>query len=123
MAIILAIDDDLMVRGMLVAILTPAGHYVVEVPGAMEGLAALKQSQPDLVITDIVMPGKDGLELITEIKRDFPQLPVIAISGHSPHSPLYLKAAKQLGAAKILGKPFKVEALLGVVNAVLSPGG
>ena len=114
-----AIDDDPMMRSMLVAVLTTAGHFVVEVPGAMEGLAVLKQSQPDLVITDIVMPA-DGIELITEMRSYYPQLPVIAMSGHSPHSPLYLKTARQLGAMKILGKPFAMDALLATVNGALN---
>ena len=120
MASILAIDDDAMVRGMLVATLSSAGHAVVDVDNARGGLQSIRASLPDLVITDIVMPGKDGIETIIELRRDFPKLPVIAMSGQSEFSPLYLKMAKQLGAVKILKKPFSMDVLLRAVDEVLA---
>ena len=120
MASILAIDDDAMVRGMLVATLSSAGHAVVDVDNARGGLQSIRASLPDLVITDIVMPGKDGIETIIELRRDFPKLPVIAMSGQSEFSPLYLKMAKPLGAVKILKKPFSMDVLLRAVDEVLA---
>ncbi len=111
-----------MMREMLVALLGAAGHSVTEIDNASGGLQLIKASQPDLVITDIVMPGKDGIETIIELRRDFPKLPVIAMSGNSALSPLYLKTAKQLGAVNIMGKPFSMETLSRAVDAALKPG-
>lgn len=121
MAALLVMEDDLTMRAMLVDALTTAGHTVVEVSNGSDGLRMIKAALPDLVITDIVMPGKDGIETIMELRRDFPKLPIIAMSGHSPRSPLYLKTAKQLGAVKILVKPFTIEALAQAVEEALNP--
>jgi CheY-like chemotaxis protein len=123
MATILVIDDDAMFRNMVVAILDSAGHSVTEIDNAGDGLKLIRTSPPDLVITDIIMPGKDGIETVIELRRDFPKLPVIAMSGNSALSPLYLKMAKQLGAVQILGKPFTIEVLSKAVDEALKVGG
>jgi DNA-binding NtrC family response regulator len=119
MAAILTIDDNPVMRNAVVLALTEAGHAVVAVARARDGLDILKTVIPDLVITDLIMPDKDGIELITELRRILPDLPIIAISGGSSLSSLYLKMAKQLGAVKILLKPFSVEALSEAVDGAL----
>jgi CheY-like chemotaxis protein len=119
MAAILVVDDDAMFRNMVGTILSTEGHTVVEIDNARGALQLIRTSPPDLVITDIVMPGMDGIEAIIALRRDFPKLPVIAMSGNSALSPLYLKTAKQLGAVQILGKPFTVEVLSKAVNEAL----
>ena len=119
MAAILVVDDDAMFRNMVGAILTSEGHAVTEIDNARGALQLIKTAAPDLVITDIVMPGMDGIETIIALRRDFPKLPVIAMSGNSALSPLYLKTAKQLGAVQILGKPFTIEVLSKAVDEAL----
>lgn len=121
MAIILAIDDDPNMRALLADLLSTSGHTVML---ANDGFAGLKMARgsppPELVITDILMPRKDGLEIIRSLRRDFPKLPVMAISGNSPHSPVYLKTAELLGARRILAKPVTNEALLSAVAEALN---
>jgi CheY-like chemotaxis protein len=122
MARILLIDDDDSFRTMLGLTLKHFGHAVVEAPNGKEGLKLLPQANADLVITDIVMPEKDGIEVILELRKKQPDLKIIAISGGARISAAtHLQAAKYLGAAKILPKPFTNEALLAAISELL-PG-
>lgn len=119
MANILVIDDDESLREIIAAALGAAGHTVGLAKDGNEGLQALRRSPPDLVISDIVMSEMDGLEMVRRLRSLFPNLPVIAMSGHSSYSDLYLKMAKLLGARRVLTKPFKVEQLLAAVDEAL----
>lgn len=106
---------------MLRKTLTHFGHSVVEAHNGREGLVLFEQARPDLVITDIVMPEKEGLQVLRELRKYQP-LKVIAISGGGRGlASNYLHIAKQLGAAKILEKPFSNEVLLAAINELLSP--
>jgi CheY-like chemotaxis protein len=120
MASILLVDDDDLFLAMLSAVLTRAGH---QVRVAFDGQRALKlySSQPtDLVITDLVMPEKEGLELIGELRRLNPHAKIIAVSGAGPNVLKdYLKVAKVLGAKRVLGKPFSESEILNAVSEVL----
>ena len=71
-----------------------------------------ERQRADLVITDLVMPEKDGIEIVMELRKTQPDLPSIAMSGQSSHSPLYLGMAKNRGAQRTLAKPFSIETLL-----------
>lgn len=71
-----------------------------------------ERQRADLVITDLVMPEKDGIEIVMELRKTQPDLPIIAMSGQSSHSPLYLGMAKNRGAQRTLAKPFSIETLL-----------
>jgi CheY-like chemotaxis protein len=122
MAHILVVDDEKQIRDMLTQILQRAGH---EVSLAEDGVVALEtfRSKPaDLIITDLMMANKNGLELIQELVREFGGLKVIAISGGVPSSPsdYYLSVAKLMGASKILDKPFTREELMKVVDEMLA---
>ena len=77
-----------------------------------------RQRAPGLVITDLVMPGMEGIETILQLSRERPEVPVLAISGAEPAS-VYLRAATALGAARSLSKPFTVDQLLMAVDGLL----
>src|SRR3954466_13840356 len=81
MAHILIIEDDERVRRLFSTLLQHAGHQASEARDGREGLALQAECHPDLVITDIVMPGMEGLETISALRRLHPDLPIIAISG------------------------------------------
>jgi CheY-like chemotaxis protein len=126
MARILLIEDDHTVRAVLRMSLTGVGHTVVEARNGKEGLDLFKRAGADLVITDIIMPEKEGLEVLRELqKKQLPPVKVIAISGGgaSQNAADSLHMAKLLGAAKTLAKPFSNEVLIAAVNEVLLGGG
>jgi DNA-binding response OmpR family regulator len=116
---ILIIDDEDPIRDLLRAILERAGYYVLEAPNGAVGLQVYRAKAVDLVITDIRMPVKDGLETIQELKQDFPDAKVIAMSGlHTePHS--LLTCAQKLGAVQTLPKPFDMTQVLAAVQEIL----
>jgi CheY-like chemotaxis protein len=117
MANILVIDDELPMRRLLVRLLTRAGHTVHAAEDGQLGLALFHKVEPELVITDIVMPEMEGIETIRELRRNGPAVPILAISGGA--TPLYLHAAAELGATAALPKPFATDALLSTVNELL----
>lgn len=120
MASILLIDDDDMFRDVLATALTQAGHVVKQAANGAEGLRLFRQEPPDLVITDIVMPEKEGLGTIMELRQSHPHARVIAMSGGLAHDPkLYLHMAEKFGASAVLAKPFHLTELLTAVDAAL----
>ena len=114
MARILVIDDDLLSRDYVGQILQTEGHTVEMAANGDDGLSLFRARPADLVITDMVMPKTDGVELITILLNEHPNLPVIAMSG-APNSAQYLYLASYMGAGKILTKPFTAQALLAAV--------
>jgi YesN/AraC family two-component response regulator len=120
MATILIIEDDTQVRDMLRAILERAGYLVAEAPNGRHGVAIQSQSPADLVITDIIMPEMEGLETISELRRTFPDLPIIAISGGGRlgHGE-YLSMAERFGAHRSFGKPLDRGELLTTIGELL----
>ena len=119
MATILVIDDDQLVRGFLRAALEGQGHTVKEAGHGRAALQWLRQSPVELVLTDIYMPDCDGLEVITTLRREFPSIKIVAISGGSGERNL-LVAARQLGAQEVLEKPINGDELLKTVAAALN---
>jgi DNA-binding NtrC family response regulator len=118
---ILIIDDDEHLRSMLEQTLERAGYTTVAVGDGKEGLRLQREAPADLVLTDLIMPEKDGLETILEIRRIFPKGKIIAMSGGGRYgSQDFLPIAKRLGAARTLEKPFTREALLETVREVLA---
>jgi CheY-like chemotaxis protein len=117
MARILIIDDDENVRTILRDMLQRAGYEVVDAVNGKQGLRIFHQNPTDLVITDILMPVMPGSRLISILRKDFPDLKVIAMSGggRMNHSDGYLKLASELGAQHILNKPFLQAELLETV--------
>lgn len=109
---ILLIDDDELLREVMARCLAQAGYCVEQAANGREGIARMRANMADLVITDLVMPEMEGIETITKLHRDFPGLPVIAMSGAAKRSPSYLMLAKKLGAIDTLLKPFSPDELL-----------
>src|SRR5580704_6787644 len=117
---ILVVEDDPIMREALAEWLRRAGYGVRTAADGSAGLAAVRLAPPALVVTDIHMPGMNGATLISELKRHYQQVPVVAISGlfNSGHG-LDAQAAIALGAARALAKPFKRAELLGALTDLL----
>ena len=121
MARILVIDDEDVVRRLLRFALESTGHEVVEAREGEEALRLHQAAPAQLVITDIHMPERDGLEVIMALRREFPQVRVIAMSGGGRFKDTrYLNAAAPLGAFIILQKPFQLDTMLAAVNQALN---
>lgn len=120
MARILVVDDESSIRGLLKIMLERNGHAVDE---AIDGNAAMKKIRtdpPDLIITDLIMPDKEGIETIMELRREFPNMKIIAMSGGGVIDALeYLKMAKSVGAHKTFKKPFQMGEFLQAVRELL----
>jgi two-component system, chemotaxis family, chemotaxis protein CheY len=120
MAKILVIDDDEQVRTMITLTLEKAGFEVVEAGDGNEAVAVYSSVHCDLVITDIVMPGKEGIETIMELKGINPDARIIAISGGGRINPEdYLKWARRFGVTKTFTKPVDRAKLLEAVDELL----
>lgn len=121
MARILLIDDDDLVRPALHLVLAHFGHIVIEARDGNEGLALWAKAKIDLLITDIVMPEKDGIEVLMELRKCHPPMKIIAISGGGRQNATdHLHVARLMGAALVLEKPFSNEALMAAVNELLA---
>jgi DNA-binding response OmpR family regulator len=118
MARILLIVDNDTVRALLRENLELEGHTVIEARDGQEGLDLFRQAGADLVITDIVMPEKEGLAVLMELRNAHPPVNVIAISGGGRD---YLATGGLLGAAKVLLKPFPIAVLITAIDELL-PG-
>ena len=107
MARILIADDEELLRQTLRYALESEGHEVFEAGNGVQCLDVLKSQPVDLVVTDIVMPEKEGIELIKEIRRDFPEMRILAISAGAWGGKFdYLDTAAKMGAHAVLAKPF-----------------
>jgi CheY-like chemotaxis protein len=120
MARILLIDDDDGVRDIMRLMLAHLGHTIVEARDGAEGIDLFRPAAPDLVITDMVMPGMGGLEVVQRLRRLRPDLKIIAMSGGGrPGSGACLHAARAAGASAVLVKPFMFEGLEVVIRSLL----
>ncbi len=120
MAKILVIDDDNDFRSMLCDLLKRSAYTVIESTDGKEGLNMNKIEKPDLIITDIVMPNKDGIEIIISLHKEYPEIKIIAVSGGGLAQPfLYLQMAKTLGANQVFTKPINNKKFLEAVNSLL----
>ena len=114
---ILVVDDDAIVIKSCTRILELEGYEVSTVPGADEALEALKKDAFDLLLVDVKMRKRDGFYLLKEIRKDFPDLPVIVMSGYSTADTI--ADALRSGAAQFIAKPFRPDELLKTVHQVL----
>ena len=121
MALILVIDDEPQMRQTFRRILESHGHRVVDAKEGRDGIKLFKEEKPDLVITDLIMPGVEGIETIREIKRPTPDAKIIAMTGSasSENPGLLLRAAHGLGASIMLHKPVSMAGLMDAVNDLL----
>ncbi len=121
MAKILIIDDDVQVLEMLEQTFEREGYKTVTAADGKEGVKLYREDPADLIITDIIMPEKEGLETIVELKRDFPDVKFIAISGGGRvKAEGYLRTAKMLGAERTFTKPVNRKTLLKAVRELIS---
>jgi DNA-binding response OmpR family regulator len=120
MAKILVLDDEPSILLMIKKMLEKAGHEVDIALNGKEGMFLFEKNKPDLLITDIIMPEKEGLETIFELRKIYPDLKIIAISGGGRIGPDgYLPGAKLLGANMVFQKPLDQKEFVNAVNQLL----
>jgi DNA-binding response OmpR family regulator len=112
------VDDEESMLALLREALTDAGYEVFEASDGKQAEQIGRSAKIDLVITDLVMPEREGLETIRVFRRNYPDIPIIVISG-AFDSHLLLKIAQHLGAAAAFAKPFKIGELVSAVRALL----
>lgn len=118
---ILVVDDDLLVRMVAEEALTRAGYNVALAENGRAAIKALEQTRFDLVVTDVLMPDTDGLELTREVKRRWPLTPMIAISsGGRLEAGYYLPLANAMGADAVMAKPLRPGPFLSLVQDVIA---
>ena len=122
MARILIIDDEDQIRKMLRQMLERAGYEVDDAPNGKEGIQRFRQQPADLIITDIIMQEKDGIETIMELRREYPDVKIIAVSGGGTRLTCdsCLRAAEVAGADRSFTKPVNVSGLLDAVSELLA---
>ncbi len=117
---ILVIDDDAQFRAMIVEMLERKEYTVFAAEDGEEGIKIWQDLSPDMVITDIIMPNKEGIETILELKRKNKDVKIIAISGGGrTNAQDNLRSAKYLGASLTLAKPFESTELLDAVQKLI----
>ncbi len=117
---ILIIDDEAQIRSMIRLVLEREGYVVSEASDGAEGIQLFREKPADLIITDLIMPNKDGIGMMLELKKEFPAVNIIAMSGGGLNRPDgYLLGAKKLGAVHTLAKPINRQELLRVVKDAL----
>ena len=117
---VVVIDDDEPIRRTLGVLLERAGYAVVLAPDGEEGLRSCRAAVPDLVMTDIHLPGMDGIEVALALRTLAPELPLIVMSGGDRTERLdLLGTALLLGAVRVLRKPFTIDEALSAIKAAL----
>ncbi len=114
----LVIEDDALMRDLVSEILRRAGYQVHEAVYVLAGMAQFTALVPELVVADVFMPGRDGIEVLRESKQRNPATGVVVISGGSPLIPRmdFLEVASKLGADAVVAKPFSPADLLAAVT-------
>ena len=120
MAKILVIDDDATIQMVFSQFLTSLGHEIMQAENGKEGMSRIQETRPDLVITDIMMPEMDGLEILMQLRSTHDSVPVIAISGGMRSLPVnFLQQAKLFGARYVFEKPVPLDVLRNAVTELL----
>jgi two-component system response regulator (stage 0 sporulation protein F) len=120
MAKILLVEDDNLVRDMLTQVLERASHTVIGATNGEEATEFLKKDTPDIMVTDIIMPKKSGITLISEVRTRHPHMEIIAISGGGRLDPTgYLDLSESLGASVSFEKPIDNSALIMAIDLLL----
>ncbi|MCS6318469.1 MAG: response regulator [Nitrospira sp.] len=121
MSLILIADDDEQVCGRLRAVLEAEGYRVIEAADGRQALVTIQRESPDLVILDVYLPLRDGLEIILQLHQQQPSVKVFAISGQPVQGYDILRIATIFGAQATLAKPFSIERLLLGVRELVGP--
>ena len=121
MALILCIDDDGFYRGVLRRMLQDDGHQVVEAANGHEGLECFRNWQPDLVVTDMRMPGFDGGQVICKLREMSKTIPILAVSGATTSdSTAGLQRARQVGVNAIVSKLGPLDQVLETIDRIFA---
>jgi len=121
MSTILVVDDDTQVLEVMSEMLRLEGHTVAVAENGQQAVEQIRDHRFDLVITDLIMPEKEGLETIADIRRQHRRMPIIAISGGGRVGPTdYLETARFIGANATLAKPFGRQELISTVSHLLT---
>jgi DNA-binding response OmpR family regulator len=120
--VVCVIDDDARLREAICAILEQAGFAPIQAGDGNIGFDVVSKMKPAVVITDIVMPNREGIETIQALKQHFPDLPVLAMSGSYSPGKNYLDWAQAIGADDCLAKPFRPAQLVEKVKSLVSKG-
>jgi len=124
MSKVLIIDDHAGIRDLLLTVLQSQGHDACVAADGTEGLQRFLSDRPDLVVADLKMPDIDGLEVVRTLRREHPEVPVIAMSGgFGEHTGLYLDVAVEFGAVAALRKPFRLATFKQAVAEALTHTG
>jgi len=119
---VLVVDDDVMVLQAVVILLEDRGFNVLAAVDGVQGLHEYRKHRPDVVLTDIIMPQKEGISLIRDLRREFPEAKIIAMSGGGRMGNSdYITIAKTLGADTSLNKPFDEDQLIETLQMLLRP--
>jgi len=120
MATILVVDDDRQICALLKQVLEEQGYTVESALNGTEGISRYRSHPADLIILDILMPEKEGLETILDLRREFPKVKIIAMSGGSERAKLnLLDLARRLGAQYTVNKPFELQTITDLVKKAL----
>jgi DNA-binding response OmpR family regulator len=121
MKTILVIEDNANMMNMMKDLLNRSGYHVLAAVDGSVGMKIYSEAKPDLVITDIIMPEKEGLEVVMDLVKEFPRPKIIAMSGGGMMDPqTYLSLAEKLGADEVIQKPFRPAELLALIEKLLS---
>lgn len=121
MAKIMVVDDDDQVRILLQHMLERMGHEVLQATNGLEALQFYREEPSEIIFMDLIMPGKEGIETITEFRHDFPDAVIVAMSGGGRMGPAnYLEIASKLGAKRTLTKPFTFTQVENIVQSLTS---
>lgn len=119
MANVLIVEDEEFIRNMLSQVLRGLGHVIHKASDGDDALKILSETPIDLVITDIIMPNREGLETIQDIRTTWPDIKIIAMSGGGRVGNMnYLDMAKKIGASAVLKKPFSMKQLQGAISEI-----
>ncbi len=117
---VLLVDDDAMVMGAVTMLLEDHGFTVIPAGNGIEALRLYREHKPDLVLTDIIMPEKEGITLIRELRQEFPEARIVAMSGGGRiGNSDYVTIATALGADAGLNKPFDDDQLMKTIGALI----
>ena len=119
---VLVVDDDVMVLQAVVILLEDHGFNVLAAVDGDQGLREYRTHRPDVILTDIIMPQKEGISLIRDLRREFPEAKIVAMSGGGRvGNSDYITIAKALGADTGLNKPFDEDQLIETLQMLLRP--
>jgi CheY-like chemotaxis protein len=119
---VLVIDDNSDIRNTLRWLLEGEGYLVSVAANGLEGLKLQRGSPADIVVTDVFMPEQDGIETLWKFREEYPQVPIVVMSGGgAARGTDYLSVARQLGASRTLAKPLDPQELINVVRQIAEP--